>query len=335
MYLAIRKTNREVHYVIRESVLSDDGSSYLSRDLFDLGSTPEQWLQYPGGYAVIVDPEVESQIHSINPLMNLDELEELLDPFINPEIRNRAELFRHRYRTNPSPKLTPAEIERIGKIHLFDKRRLLYLRNGSLDQNAMTRTPGKLFRPLLDKSRDEIEQYLLRQESALEPEEYRQYAFVVFNVQRSFSEISARVMPAALDQKKMADRFEEAFCEIRNDATYAFGLKETDLITYLSRYVVMFYDHQFPEISHADDFIQRFMNNHRQFHFPSRNRDETYERAAEIFGEERQNLEKMSHRELKRLYRKFAHAHHPDKGGNQEDFVETTELYQTIIKGKK
>jgi curved DNA-binding protein CbpA len=42
----------------------------------------------------------------------------------------------------------------------------------------------------------------------------------------------------------------------------------------------------------------------------------------------------MSRRELIRLYRRKAQELHPDKGGDQDQFVRLTEAYQDLIKRK-
>ena len=97
----------------------------------------------------------------------------------------------------------------------------------------------------------------------------------------------------------------------------------------------MFYDYDFPAGSFLDDYIRQFMNQHRRGSFPARKVAEAYTEGAGLFGVSEEKLRGMDKRHLTTLYRKLAHEHHPDKGGNQESFVKLTEIYQQIIKGKK
>ena len=95
----------------------------------------------------------------------------------------------------------------------------------------------------------------------------------------------------------------------------------------------MFFDYGFNSGSYLDDYLRQFMNNRRTFKFPEKK--VVMEEASHLFGVSQDKLKKMSKRSLTRLYRKLAHEHHPDKGGEHDEFVKLTETYSILIKNKK
>lgn len=192
-----------------------------------------------------------------------------------------------------------------------------------------------MFRPLLDKSRDELEQFFAREEQVLEGNEFRLYVYVIFQLERFFTESAARVMPEALDKERLEEVFEVEFHTLFEDSSFRAGLGETALQQYLGRYLVMFHDYDFPAGSFLNDYIRQFMNQHRSFSFPEKKAAEVYSEAAGLFGVSEEELRKMDKRDLTALYRTLAHEHHPDKGGAHDDFVNLTEVYQQLVKGKK
>ncbi len=335
MYIARLNVGGKVLYVIRESLADPDTGRFVSRDLYDLGEEPGRFITYGDRDGFYVDPILEDVLGKVSQSKEFD-LEELFLPFVHPTARRYHEEFSNKYRNYQPQKICPAEAERVkDAIHLFDKRRLYYLRYGSLSQARLHAAPLKLYRLLLDKSRDELEQLFAREEQVLERNEFRQYVYVIFQLERFFSETAARVMPEALDQERLAEVFEEEFCTIFDDPSFRIGLEEQALQQYLGRYLVMFFDHDFPTGSFLDDYIRQFMNQHRRFSFPGKKAGEVYSEAAGLFGVSEEELRKMDKRSLTVLYRTLAHEHHPDKGGEQDSFVKLTEVYQQIIKGKK
>ena len=77
------------------------------------------------------------------------------------------------------------------------------------------------------------------------------------------------------------------------------------------------------------------MGSHRSFSFPKREVVVDDQEASELFGVSKEELAKMSKARLTGLYRQLAHEHHPDKGGEHDNFVRLTELYRQIRKTKK
>ena len=97
----------------------------------------------------------------------------------------------------------------------------------------------------------------------------------------------------------------------------------------------MFFDYGFPSGSFEKDYARQFRDDHRSFNFPKMEVELGEQEAYDLFGVSKAELEKMSKSRLTDLYRKLAHEHHPDKGGEHDDFVRLTELYQQIRKTKK
>lgn len=333
-YLARINQGGAIRYIIRESVPAPTGEYFVSLDLFDLGSDPTAVIHYAGRNSFYLDPDFAEIVQQKKTLAGEIDLEKLFWPFLPPEVRRQAEFCSSR---SFSPrKLTEADIAYLtGRVHLFDKKRLHYLRYAALSQASLFNAPLKLFLPLLYKSRDELEQFFAEQEKVLEANEFRQYVYVIFDLQRFFPETVARTIPAGLDQNRLDGIFEKEICRLYGDRQFARGIEEPSLIGYLSRYVVMFFDYAFSPGSFAEDYARQFRDNHRSFKFPAREVVLDDQEAQEFFGVSRSELEKMSKNRLTALYRKFAHAHHPDKGGEHDAFVRLTEIYRQLRKNKK
>ena len=84
MYLAKKKINNKTHYVIRESYESD--SVFKSRDLFQLGSDPSQYIKYPGGNSYYLDSVIEDTLDSAGASYTYDDLEKVFWPFLSPRV---------------------------------------------------------------------------------------------------------------------------------------------------------------------------------------------------------------------------------------------------------
>lgn len=336
MYLARVKIRGGIRYIIRESVPDPSGEYFVSQDLFDLGDDPAEFIHYFGRNSFHIAPEVEKIVEQKRAMPAEPDLEELFGPFLQPEVRRQAEFFSNKYRNFVPKKLSEEDLAYINRrIHIFDKKRLHYLRYASLNQGRLHKAPPKMFVPLLYKSRDELEQFFLDQERVLEPTEFRQYVYVIFDLQRFFAETAARAMPEALDQGRLDEIFEPELCRLFDDRSFTVGLDEQALRGYLGRYAIMFFDYGFPTGSFENDYVRQFMGSHRSFSFPNREVDIDDQEAYELFGVTKTELEKMSKTRLTGLYRQRAHEHHPDKGGEHDDFVRLTELYRQIRKTKK
>ncbi len=335
MYLARSTREGETRFILRQSFRQ--GNVFRSRDLFDLGVDPGRYIVYPGGNAFYIDEEIEDRLADLGLAGVGLRLEELLMPFVRRDLRDKLADFSRRPDRIVSSPLTPGEQEAIRRrLHIFDKRRQYYLRYGNIDQTRMGRVPAKLFRVLLDKSRDELEQYFSDQERVLEPADYKEYVYVIFDLQRHFSELIARAFPQGLNPVMMDEVFLRELCDLDADASFWAGFeRDAALPAYLARYVVMFFDYGFMASTGWDEYVRQFMDSHRRFRWPEGQGKKNLDRAAELFGEEIETLKEMSKRELTRLFRRKAHDHHPDKGGEHDYFVELAAAYQELLKGKK
>ena len=331
MYLAQKKIHGKNHYSIRQSY--DDGDVFRSRILFELGPDPENYFVYPGGSSFSV---AEHLIESMQPFVNGDvgdKLETLLWPFIDPEIRIKLEPFYRRQQKFQSSKITDDELEAIDRqIHIFDRHRLHYLRYGGLDQSRIWKMPAKLFRVLLNKSRDEREQYFIEQERCLESSEFKLYIYVIFDLQRHFTEIIARAMPQGLNQELVDEHFLDDLCRLDRDPFLWAGMEpENKLHDYLIRYLILFFDFNYGASTFLEDYIRQFMNSHRKFSFPESKSTISMEEASNIFDVPAEDLKGMSKKQLTRLYRKKAKDLHPDTGGDHQTFVELCEAYEKLL----
>lgn len=331
MYLARRHIAGRTYYSIRESYRATD--AYLFRELFDLGAEPARFIVYPGGNAFYIDEVVEDAIRALGSEVGPNEMEALFWPFLSPDIRNKIEPFRRREgRSRRRP--TPAASES-GDAHVFDKRRILFLKTGRMDPRSLGRLPAAWLRPLQRKSRDEIEQGFLQMEAVLRPREYKTYTYVIFNLQQCFHPRFAKANPERLDPEEVDAGFVEEICRLQRDPAFWAGMDAGDRLSdYLVRYAVMYFDHEYAARSPAEEYLRDFIGRHRHYRPPPAVAVRMEEVAA-VFGKSREALRKMSRRDLGRLYRLRAQDLHPDKGGDHERFVQLNDAYHRLLRTKR
>jgi hypothetical protein len=316
--------------VIRESYWDRD--CYRSRDLVELGPDPGEYIVYPGGRSYYIDPELEDIIRSRGGDPDPDQLDDLFWPFVDQDVRHAVEAFRRRQ----APFEPPDIRERSQPVHLFDKRRIHFLRFGRMDQGPIGRVPAKIFRPVRNRSRDEIEQHFLQAERILKPHEQKAYVFVIFDLQRFFSQSFARIMPQGLDQEMVDRYFMEEICRLNDNSDFWAGMQETDrLRDYLLRYLFMYYDHDYGQDRFMEDIVRQFMDAHRRHRWPTRAPKVSLASASAIFGVTAETLTQMDRRALSRLFRQKAMQLHPDQGGRQRDFVRLSEAYKSLLQSRR
>ena len=334
LYLAEHTIKGRKNYVIRGSLYDPGSNCWQSRDLYDLGRSPWDYIIYPGGNAFYIDERVTEQLDAQGVAYDLCELDELFWGFVKEDIRLKLESFQCRAlraRRQKAAGEKPGE----QRLLVFDKRRIYYLRSGVVDQRRIGRVPLKTFSALLGKSRDEIEQYFIQLEKSLAPKEYKQYVYVIFDLQRRFAGLSAHLIPHALDQDELDENFIKDLCKLHRDEFFWVGFqRKKQLHEYLVRYAVMFFDYEFDGGSAWEEYLQNFINSKRFHRSPAPKESAEMSEIAEIFGIAEKELHAMNKSDLTRLFRQKAHELHPDKGGEHDSFVRLAEAYKQLLRKK-
>jgi hypothetical protein len=335
LFLARTILSIPYRYSLRLSFWDDHEQCYRSREIADLGEDPNIHLIYPNENCFYVNETLDETVAEQCNRDVSNELEQLLWPFVTASVKRKMEPFFNRGQGLRSTPLTKEEKKAIDQdIHIFDKRRLYFLRYGSVDQSRLARMSPRLCRSLLGKSRDEIEQYFMEQERSLFEEDVKLYLFAAFNLQQHFSESYARDMPHALNEELVDDQFIEEICRLDRDQPFWEGMPPRHVLSpYLARYVIYFFDLSFAHTDPAREYIRQFRNNHRQFRWPEK-KSMGADEISKVFGESADTLRKMSKKELTRLWRRKAKELHPDIGGGHEEFVQLTAAYKELRRSK-
>lgn len=335
MYLARLQHGPQMTYQVRQS-FPTERNSFQFRVLYELGEHPDEFFELVDDHIVLFDT---SLLAAVSPYFRGDadlELERLLHNFLPPEVQRRQQLFRHRNGIRTGP-LTSDDRQAIAdQVHLFDRRRLYYLRYGAVDQSRLSRLHEKCCRPLLGQSRDEREYYFRAEEMALEPGSYLQYVYAIFNIQQYFHQSFATWLPEALAKEEMEEYFLKELCRLHDDPRFwQASPPGYPLHHHLARYLIMFFDYAPAGRSFQSDFARSFMSGRRQFRWPDRGGDKGPDQVSKIFSTPYDKLKKMGRDELSRLYRKKAMELHPDKGGDHDLFIELAEVYDQLLKTKQ
>ncbi len=335
MYLARKYINGKIRYFIRESY--SHGDYLLSRELIDLGPDPGRFIIYPGGNSFYIDDIIETRINESGGQADPDILEDIFWRFLRPPIKRALEPFRNREKRHQSNRKKRDTRPDTGSgAHIFDKRRIHFLKLGRTDQGNLAHLPQKLFHIFQDKSRDEIEQMFLDMERELPVREYKTYVYVIFDLQRHFHESVARSHPQMLNQVKVDEHFVEDICRLNVDALFWAGMPfENRLSDYLARYAFMYFDYDYGPSAFMDEYIRQFINARRDYRPPPGTPNVSLKEASTIFGRSTEEMKKMNARELTRQYRLKAQKIHPDKGGDHDKFVKLTEAYHRLMKSKR
>jgi len=331
MYLARRFIDNHLQYVLCESY--DNGSCLTNRDLVHLGSRPERFINYSGGSSFYIDDSLFERLKDKGITAPYEEVEKFFLPFFDPYVKNKIARFCDRgHYQNRHPMSAGDRAVILAQTHIFDRRRIHYLRLGQTDQRNLDK-PVALYKKLLDKSRDELEQLMIAREQLLSPAEYKRYVFAIFNLQQFFSKSHARTMPQVLDEKKLDTFFVQEVCHLDSDQSFWQGLKRSDRLSpYLIRYIVMYFDYDFTGSRSWSEFIHSFSGQHRSARMQQHSRRMSMNQASTIFGVSRPELAAMDKKKLTALYRKKAHKLHPDKGGDHDRFIELTAAYNELLR---
>jgi hypothetical protein len=327
MYLARENIRSQTHYSIRETYR--DGDCLKSRDLFRLGTDPSKYIIYPGGKGYYFDEVVENTLvkHGLNP--SQDELDNIFWEFLDPEIQRVIHGFEQQTKTPE-----PGSYANRQEYHPFDRRRIHFLRFGSMDQQQIHRLPDKFFRSLMGKSRDELEQYFMKEERILRPGELIRYLFAIFDLKEHLLHFRPDQTAGGLSLERVDNLFMDAVCALNNDDIFWAGMTmRDDLQEYLRRYLIAYFDQAVQRAAPMPRYAHEFINRHRTYQPPKKVRLNMAE-ASRLFETTWKHLRQMDSSTFTKLYRKQALKHHPDQGGSQEVFVKLTKLYEKLLKKK-
>lgn len=323
MYIAKEERGGQLYYSIRETY-SEDGE-LKSRLLFDLGTNPGRYIHYPGGNSYYIDESVELGLMEKGVDADTFDIEELFFPFMDARIKRVI-------RPSPRPcsrfrKSREETLRLQATTHIFDRRRLHYLRYGSIDQQSIEQTPCRFFLNLVGKSRDEIECMIDEEERKLKKRELKKYVYVIFDLQKHFrGDFFALRSPQKLDSEKMDRAFMDEFCLLNNDP--AFCRPDGKVSPYLKKYLSYYIDHDFPR----EGFDRaKFNYDHSKGFMEKDKRQTSVEEACRILGVEPGELKGISKKELRRRYRRLAQKLHPDKGGEHERFIKLCNAYKRLV----
>lgn len=330
MYLAQKATPHGVYHVLRQSFW--DGSVYRSRDVIELGRNPEKFIVYSGDVHYQLASIIYDALEEKGVEVDEDELEDLFFPFLDPYVRYKLEPFRNRHKYRKWQSMGEDERLRvIAETHFLDKRRIHFLRFGHCTTEIVDKSPP-LYKVLLNKSRDEIEQLIMKREMDLQPREFNNYLFSIFDLQRFFIARYARTIPSTLDQEQVDEYFLREYCRLDQDLRFWAGYNRKGRTPkYLLRYLFMYFD-----MAHDGDLSwnamgQRFRRARRAYRPPVSAEKMTVSQAVAVFGVSHEQIAAMTKKQLTSLYRKKAHSMHPDKGGDHDQFVRLTAAYNELL----
>ena len=336
MYISKKEINGTFHYIICQSY-KDEQNKLKSRTLFDLGEIPSQYIIYPGGNSYYIHEEVELSILDQGMEVDTFELQDLFWPFLDYQLKRVLRRIRR-----PEKKfklISPEKLKRMQQgIHIFDKRRVHFLRYGLADQRHLETVPYRFFNRLLNKSRDEIECRVDDYEGqCLRSNEYKIYTYTIFNLQRFFPDSqTARCAPFALDQEEVDDCFLRELCRLNQDKDF-YDPEEPlqGLHQYLIKYLIMYFDNSYVRTSSSnyhtafDEFFQQRKN------VPQTSQERlSISESLSLLEIKEHDYKQMSQEQLRRVFRRIAHKCHPDKGGDHDKFICICKAFERLVDDK-
>lgn len=334
IYLSRSVLSSPTRYSLRFSYWDAVKNCFRTTGLIDLGYQPEKFLHYPNNTCFHLDTDLVYRIEKLCGRDMETELEQLFWPFVDPSVQRKMEHFFSRGGHHAPFKRGTNLLSFDGRpVHSFDKRRLHFLRFGSTDQGKTLQMPARLEAKLLNRSRDELEQYFLEEEARLREHELKSYLYASLNLQQHFTETYARSFPQALPPEKIDEAFIKEFCLLNENRDFWQERTNYDTLPdYLIRYLILFFDSSFPRRSPGFAQAREFMDSHRQFKWPERKNTLSKDDISAIFEESQETLRKADKKEITRLYRNKAKALHPDTGGDQEKFIRLTAAYEVLLR---
>ncbi|MEW6265678.1 MAG: hypothetical protein AB1641_21605 [Thermodesulfobacteriota bacterium] len=334
MYLARKRSGS---YCLRESLNRDGRLTF--RELHDLGEDPAAFIVYPGGNAFYFDQDLVAALADQG-LTDADrELERALFPFFTPSVQRLVQQMMRLSSRKRVSLSREAMIRRQVRLHLFDRRRLYYLRYGRMAPDKTLLRPHRFLNTLIDMCRDEMECFFQVQEENLKPWERKMYLFQALDLGRRFPGQSGQGNPTLLDPEILDQAFLEEIRRLNQDRSYrdAYENDAADpdsLSDYLRAYVIVWFDAEFASRSPEYDDFREFRERRRTFKPPPTAADLGLLQACLIFELTPEQFQALGRGDLARIYRRLALARHPDQGGRNEDFVELNLAYEKLLERK-
>ncbi|MFN3921081.1 MAG: hypothetical protein ACK4K4_01615 [Caldimicrobium sp.] len=298
MYLSRKITLNGYSYRLCESYY--DSPFFKSKILFELGTNPEEFITYYSDVSFSI--ELEEELLKVGKKTDQFELEKVFLPFLKPEARRWVIFSLNRKGTTKSC----AKTFKLEEIHWFDRVRLIALKLDHRDPHRVVNHPFPFYKNLLEKSRDEIENYLWDMEDKLNFRERSTYLLSIFSLHRVSS----------LEERDKL--FLENLCKIAQDPKYYMYLSEKEVLSnYLSRYVWIYFD--FLPVRRIPKF------------FLDLEKDNLME-LSKILNISVEVLLHSTKREVLKLFRKKLLEVHPDKGGSHEEFIRIRQLMEMYLK---
>jgi len=303
MYISRRLTLDGYEYSLNESYY--DPPYYRSRVIYKLGTHPEKFIEYYSEVAFYIT--IEEDLKNLGIKTDQFELEELFFRFLTPEAQQCILSPFNRKRREPFPKTNIKKLD-MDQIHPFDALRYIALKFGILNPQKYINQPFPFLKNLMNKSRDEIENYLWDKEDKLKFRERFKYFQAIFKL--AFVE----------DPKKNEEMFLEKICKLAKNEKYRMGLSEEEVISrYLARYIWYYYDtflkiftsRPQPKIYHESDIMYKI---------------------AEVLNVSVDFVKNSSKEKILKMFRQKLKEVHPDKGGKHEEFIKIRKLMETYSK---
>jgi hypothetical protein len=295
----------------------------------DLGGNPSVYIEYIGGAGFCFNSILEEHLKNRGVRFNSEDLEAVFKPFLRPDIRSVIERFERNIKPRKRNALNMEDVVPGQRhIHIFDARRLYFLRFGRTDSGELSGKHWKFLDVLLGKSRDEIESVLDTMERQLRPREYASYVYAALGVPLFFPEF-LREYPSALNQEKLDSCILRELCRIDGDEDFFLGVERMnngDLHPYLRKYAWLYFDFEFQ----VETRLEGFFSSRTRPAPPVKPSAMPLRVAYELFGISSEEFAGMSRKELTRAFRRKAKRMHPDRGGRHEDFLKLSEAYELL-----
>ena len=336
MYLAVNGRGARTRYSLRESVF--EGDRLTHRELYDLGRDPAGVIVYPGGNSFYFDESLTRVLDRLGATWTDSDLERLFLPFLKPDIRRIVVQMTRLGRRKRVSLSREAMNRKQAELHLFDRRRLYYLRFGRMDSPAAVARSHRFLNVLLDKSRDEIENLFRNFEVELPARERKGYVWHALDLGRFFPGEIPRLYPQGIEQTRTDEVFLSELCRLNRDGLWrdtAVGGETEALCEYLVHYLVMWFDFEFVRVPPEHRLFEEFVHRRRQYRPPQRPAAGLgLSKACAVFSLSVEEWTRMSRDEVVRAYRRLALESHPDQGGDEDSFVRLTEAYERLLEGK-